>query len=342
MSFKSVTVAIGLCLFAVGASAQQTILKVSHFLPPASNFQKGVLEPWCKQLAQESGDRLKCQIYPAMQLGGTPAQLINHARDGVADIVWTSPAYTPGRFPVTEALEMPFAVPPDGLRGSRMMWDFYLKHGQQDFKDLHMLGLFSGMNTLIVTTSKPVYKLEDLKGLRLRSPSRLGAKMLQALGAAPVGLPAAQLTDAVTKGVIDGVLASWELIPSVKLEEISRYFTEAQPSQPGFAQVSTVMLMNPAKYAALPADLKAVLDRHSGQALVDRAGKASDETAAKGRQKAEAAGGKILTIDAAEYQRMRATAADLEQEWVKEITAKGHDGAQLLKDLHELTAKYLN
>src|SRR5690606_518063 len=88
MSFKSVTVAIGLCLFAVGASAQQTILKVSHFLPPASNFQKGVLEPWCKQLAQESGDRLKCHIYPAMQLGGTPAQLINHARDGVADIVW--------------------------------------------------------------------------------------------------------------------------------------------------------------------------------------------------------------------------------------------------------------
>ena len=96
-----------------GAHAQ-TVLKVSHFLPPGSNFQKNFLEPWCEKIAKDSADKLKCQIYPALQLGGTPAQLADQVKNGVSDIVWTSPSYSTGRFPRTEALELPFTMPPDG------------------------------------------------------------------------------------------------------------------------------------------------------------------------------------------------------------------------------------
>lgn len=75
------------------ASAQQVVLKVHHFLPATSSAQVRLIQPWCDKIAKESGYRLKCQIYPSMQLGGTPAQLLDQARDGVADIIWTVPTY---------------------------------------------------------------------------------------------------------------------------------------------------------------------------------------------------------------------------------------------------------
>ncbi len=333
--------AFAFCSIVGVAHAQEVTLKVSHFLPPSSNYQKGVLEPWCDKLSKESAGKLKCQIYPAMQLGGTPAQLADQVKNGVADIVWTAPSYSPGRFPATEALDLPFVLPPDGLGGSRAMWEYYQKHAQNDFKDYKMLALFSGMNTLIVTASKPILKLEDLKGVKLRSPSRLGSKMLQALGATPVNMPPAQITEAISKGVIDGSMAAWDLVPSVKLEEVAKYFMEAQPNQPGFAQVPVVMLMNKGKYASLPADLKAVLDRNIDLPLVEMAGRAWDSSAAYGRKKAQDAGGKILTIKPEDYAAMRAATASVEQDWIKEVGARGLDGAKLAKSVHEISAKYL-
>ena len=109
------------------ASAQEVILKVSHLLPPSSNYPKTVLEPWCATLASESGVKLKRQIYPAMQLGGTPPQLTNHVKNGVADIVWTSPSYTTGRFSATEALELPFLAPIGGVSGAKAMTEYCSK-----------------------------------------------------------------------------------------------------------------------------------------------------------------------------------------------------------------------
>ena len=95
-------------LAALPVAAQTVTLKVHHFLPGTSNVHVNLIQPWCDKIAKESGDRLKCQIYPAMQLGGTPAQLFDQARDGVADIVWTIPTYSAGRFIKSEVFELPF------------------------------------------------------------------------------------------------------------------------------------------------------------------------------------------------------------------------------------------
>ena len=98
-SLRAVAVATLLSLGALGAAqAQQVVLKVHHFLPSTSNAQVTLIQPWCDKIAKESNNRLKCQIYPAMQLGGTPPQLFDQAKDGVADIVWTVPTYSAGRF----------------------------------------------------------------------------------------------------------------------------------------------------------------------------------------------------------------------------------------------------
>ena len=118
--------ALALCLGSQFSQAAETVtLKVAHFLPSTSNAQRNVIQPWCDKLAKESANRIQCQIYPSMQLGGTPAQLPDQVRRGIVDVVWTAPGYSTGRFPRSEAVELPFMLPPSGEAGSKIIWEFY-------------------------------------------------------------------------------------------------------------------------------------------------------------------------------------------------------------------------
>lgn len=321
--------------------AQEVTLKVSHFLPPNSNYQKGVLEPWCDKLAKDSGGKLKCQIYPAMQLGGTPPQLADQVKNGVADIVMTSPSYSSGRFPYTEALEQPFTLPPGGLAGSKAMWDYSQRFATKDYADFRLLAMFTGSGVIMSTSSKPILTVDGFKGVKLRSPSRSAAKLLTALGGAPVNMPPAQITEAVSKGVVDGAMATWELVPAVKLQEVTKYHMQGPANQPAFTQNPLVMLMNRARYDGLPPDLRAVLDKASGTALVELAGTAWDKAIVDGRKIANDAGNKTLTVKPEDYEAMRRMSASVEVEWAKDVAAKGLDGAMLVKEVRALGAKYM-
>ena len=321
--------------------AQAVTLKVSHFLPPNSNYQKGVLEPWCDRLAKDSADKLKCQIYPAMQLGGTPPQLADQVKNAVADIVMTSPSYSSGRFPYTEALEQPFTLPPGGLAGSKAMWEYSQKYATKDYADFKLLAMFTGSGIIMSTSSKPILTVDGFKGVKLRSPSRSAAKLLTALGGAPVNMPPAQITEAVAKGVVDGAMATWELVPAVKLQEVTKYHMQGPADQAAFTQNPLVMLMNKARYDGLPPELKAVLDKASGPALVELAGSAWDKAIVDGRRIAGDAGNRTLTVKPEDYEAMRKMSASVEVEWARDVAAKGLDGAMLVKEVRALGAKYM-
>ena len=105
---KPTPIVIAAALACVPAQGQEVVLKLHHFLPPQATIQAQVFNPWCEKVGRESGGKIKCQIYPAMQLGGTPPQLFDQAKDGVADIVWTLPTYQAGRFIKSEVFELPF------------------------------------------------------------------------------------------------------------------------------------------------------------------------------------------------------------------------------------------
>ena len=321
--------------------AQEVTLKVSHFLPPNSNYQKAVLEPWCDKIAKDSAGRLKCQIYPAMQLGGTPPQLADQVKNAVADIVMTSPSYSSGRFPYTEALEQPFTLPPGGLAGSRVMWEYSQKYAAKDYVDFKLLAMFTGSGVIMSTASKPILNVDGFKGVKLRSPSRSAAKLLTALGGAPVNMPPAQITEAVSKGVVDGAMATWELVPAVKLQEVTKYHMEGPANQAAFTQNPLVMLMNKARYDGLPPDLKALLDKATGPYLVELAGSAWDKAIVDGRKIANDAGNKTLTVKPEDYEAMRKASATVEIEWAKEVAPKGLDGAMLVKEVRALGARYM-
>jgi TRAP-type C4-dicarboxylate transport system substrate-binding protein len=323
------------------ASAQTVTIKFTHFLPSNSNFHKGVAEPWCADVERDSGGRIKCQLYPSLQLGGTPAQLADLVKNGVADVAWTSPSYTTGRFARSEALELPFTMPPDAIRGSRAMWEFVQRHAMEDYKDFKLLALFSGTNQIVHTAGRPVTGIDAFKGLRLRSPSRSVSLFMSALGAVPVNMPVAQITEGISKGVLDGAMVPWEVVPSVKIDEVTRFHLQVAEDQLGFVQSSLVILMNKRKYDSLPDELKEVIDKHSGDALVDRVARVFEDGNDQARKVVTAKGNTITTIGQADYDAIRQATAGIEAEWIKQVSARGIDGARLADEARRIGLKHL-
>ncbi|TMH08714.1 MAG: TRAP transporter substrate-binding protein [Betaproteobacteria bacterium] len=333
--------ALQLALSTVGlaASAQEVTLKVHHFWPPGAMPPTKILQPWCDKIAADSANKLKCQIYPAMQLGGTPPQLIDQAKDGVVDIVFTLPGYTAGRYPVMEVFELPF-MSRSAEATSKAVWEYYEKYGKKEFAAVHPLMFAVHDNGYLHTRDKQVKTIADLKGLKFRAPTRMTNKLLASLGATPVAMPLPQVPEAVSKGVIDGFLLPWEVIPSVKLHEMVKFDTETDPAKPALYTAVFILAMNNAKYDSLPAELKAVIDRNSGATLAATAGKIWDESQAPGRKAAHEHSNTFYTIPGTELDAWIKQSAPLYDEWVSEMDKRGLPGKQMLGDARAAIAKY--
>jgi TRAP-type C4-dicarboxylate transport system substrate-binding protein len=338
LSLKPLLVASA-ALLALPALAQEVTLKVHHFWPPGAMPPTKILQPWCEKIAADSGNKLKCQVYPAMQLGGTPPQLIDQVKDGVVDIAFTLPGYTAGRYPAMEAFELPF-MSRSAEATSKAAWDYFEKYGKKEFAGVHPLMFAVHDNGYLHTKDKQVKTVADLKGLKFRAPTRMTNKLLASLGATPVAMPLPQVPEAVSKGVIDGFLLPWEVIPSVKLHEMVKYDTETDPLRPALYTAVFVLAMNPAKYDALPANLKAVIDRNSGAVLSATAGKIWDESQAPGRKAAHEHGNTFYTIPGTELDNWIKQSAPLYDEWVGDMDKRGLPGKQMLSDARALIAKY--
>jgi hypothetical protein len=201
--FAKTLIAASIAGSAFVAQAQEVTLKVHHFLSPTTFIHTGVFEPWCAKLGKESNNRIKCQIYPAMQLGGTPPQLFDQAKDGVADVVWTVLGYSANRFPMSEVFELPFTMT-NAEATSRAAWEFTQTYAQHEFKDVKVLAVHVHGPGYLFTTKKQMNTMDDFKGMKFRAPTRLTNKMLAAMGATPVGMPVPAVPEALSKGVIEG------------------------------------------------------------------------------------------------------------------------------------------
>jgi TRAP-type C4-dicarboxylate transport system substrate-binding protein len=324
---------------AAPALAQDVTLKVSHFWPPGAMPPSTLLVPWCDKIAKESNNRMKCQVFPAMQLGGTPPQLIDQAKDGVADIVWTLPGYTAGRFPMMEVFELPF-MSSSAEATSQAAWDYYTQVGHKEFPGIKALAINVHDNGYVHGKDKQVKTMADFKGMKMRAPTRQTNRMLAALGATPVAMPLPALADALSKGVVDGYLLPWEVIPSIKAQELSKFHSETDPKSRALYTAVFILAMNQAKYDSLPADLKKVIDDNSGAALSRAFGKQWDASAPPARKSAVDRGNVFYTIPAAELSQWEKATANLQDEWVKDVTSKGQDGKQLLQNAKSLIGKY--
>lgn len=340
-SIRTLSVAIGGAVLAGAAWAQQVTLRVHHFLPAQASIPKLAIEPWAKKVEADSGGRIKVQIFPAMQMGGTPPQLFDQARDGVADVTWTVLGYTPGRFPKMEVFELPFIAPSHGRSAevmSKAAWDFAQKFAADEFKDVKLLAVHTHGPGLI-HTKQPVTGLESMRGMKIRGGTRIVNNMLTKLGATPVGMPVPQVTEALSKGVIDGTTIPWEVGPSLKVHELVKNHTTFAGDKALYT-MAFAFSMNKAKYESLPPDLKKVIDDNAGAALSAAFGRAMDQADVAGRDIALKAGNKITQLEPAETQRWLRTASSVEDDWVKEVRSKGIDGVELAREARALIAQH--
>lgn len=322
-------------LAATGALAQDVTLKLHQFLPAQANVPVHVLDVWADKVEADSNGRIKIDRFPSMQLGGTPPELIDQAIDGVADIVWTVVGYTPGRFPTTEVFELPFMVN-DAAAASSAYWKMFEKHMKDgEFADVHILGTWVH-GPGVIHSSVPVESIEDMVGLQVRGPSRLTNKLLERLGATPVGMPVPAIPEALSKGVIDATVIPWEVTGALKVPELVQNHTEFEGNM--LYTVTFVLAMNKAAYEGLPDDLKAVIDANSGHDFSVFAGSTMASYDAPSRQLAVDAGNNIITItDTAPWV---AATEPIYAEWVAEMEAKGIDGQALIDEARALMAEY--
>jgi TRAP-type transport system periplasmic protein len=341
---KTLALAAALALGAhTGAIAQQqptVTLKFHTFMPPASNVWQNMHGAWMDKVEKESNGRIKFERYPAMQLGGTPLQLYDQVRDGVADVTWTLAGNTPGRFPSVEVFELPFMMT-SAEATSRAYWEYAQKYSKDEFKDTHVIALHVHGPGFFHSRAKPIQNVGDLRGMKVRGPTRTITKMLGVLGATPVGMPLPQIPDALSKGVVDAVVVPWEVTTAVKVDELARTHSEFDPGAGGLYTTAFVLAMNRAKYDALPADLKKVIDDNSGletSGWLGRVQQAGDVPARK--VAVEDRKNQVITIRGAELEGFRNAAIQLQDEWAKEMEGKGRPGKQMLEDAKALIQKH--
>ncbi|MFN9765177.1 MAG: TRAP transporter substrate-binding protein [Pseudomonadota bacterium] len=324
----------------LAALAQQTVtLKFHTFMAPMSNVWLTMHKPWMEKVEKDSGGRIKFEGYPAMQLGGTPVQLYDQARDGVVDIVWTLPGNTAGRFPRIEAFELPFMMN-NAEATSKAYWEYFQTQCPDEFKETQVLALHVHGPGMFHTAGKLVKAPADLRGMKVRGPTRQVTKLLGSLGATPVGMPLPQIPDALSKGTVEGAVIPWEVVPSVKVHELTKFHTEFPATGPALYTTTFVMAMNKAKYDGLPADLKRVIDANSGSTASAWLGKTQQGNDPIGRKAAADRGNTIYTLTTAEAQEFIKLSAAIDDEWVADMDKRGCMGAQLLSTAKSLIAKH--
>ncbi len=322
------------------ANAAEVTLRLHHFLPPISNTQTRVLNPWARKVETDSNGRIKIDIFPSMQLGGTPPQLYDQAKDGVVDLAWTLPGYTSGRFPISEAFELPFVAHHKSAVNSPAAQEFAEKHlTKNDFKDVKVIAFWTH-DRGVIHSNKQVLKLDDLKGQKLRFPTRYAGEGLKVAGVNVVGMPVPQVPESLAQRVIDGAVIPWEVVPSVKVQELVKYHTEI-PGSPTFYVATFLLAMNPAKYDSLPADLRTVIDANSGAPLAKFAGAAWDDASNGVLEMVKKRSGNVIaTLPEEEKEKWIKLTQPVTESWLAMMKDKGLDGAGILEDAKALLAKH--
>jgi len=321
-------------------SAQNPItLRFHTFVPAASNVYTNVITPWMHKIEKESGGRIQFQGYASMQMGGAPAQLFDQSKDGVVDVIWSLAGYTPGRFLKAEVFELPFFTY-DGEGSSRAVWEYVSANAADEFREVKLLAAHTHGLNILHMKNKAITRASDLKGLKVRGPSRRATQFLQNVGAIPVGMPLPSIPDAISKGVIDGAIIPWDTVPSAKLGELAKFHTEFPKGMPGFNNSVQFVTMNRTRYENLPADLKKVIDNNSGadvSAMYGRVISAADPAV---RKSVIDRGNTVNVVSAAETDEFIKLTEPVVADWLKEVNAKGFDGQKLLANARELIQKY--
>lgn len=345
-----VRICLGVCLAVVlavpstplAASKDAPIeLRFAHHNPPAGRTTVKFVDPWVKRVQEATHGRVRITTYPAQSLASTK-KMLSAVESGLADMAWVVNPYFPGRFPLTEVICLPFLALPSAEKNGRIIQELYEKFPdlQKEYSTVKLLFLIASDPYFIATTKKPVRNLDDLRGLKLKVSGSFPTQAMKNLGTTPVGIPLPGTYEAAEKGVIDGGLIMWAMVPTWNFAEVFDYWTDV-----ALFPVVTQVSMNLEKWNSLPADIQKDIMSVCGVAGSEFAGRTGwgpevkEETYAAMKK----AGTKMerIELDPGELEKWKKIAGEpIWKEWVQQMEKKGLPGQELLDEALRLVEKY--
>jgi len=307
-------------------------IKVSNWFPVGAGQDK-LLKDWGTDLEKRTNGKVKVNYYAAGTLVPAPQSYDGVVR-GIADVSQHVAGYTVGRFPMMELIDLPLGYP-SGVVVTHLANDYYKKFKPKEMDQVKLLWFHAQAPGILHTKSKPVYKLEDLQGLKIRTFGS-NAKLMSYLGGTPVAMPMGDVYDALSKGVADGLLASYETMDNWKFADFIRYSTECYD----VAYTALFMVvMNKNKWNSLPKDIQAAIDQLSAEYL-EKSAKMWDDIAETGKKVLIKNGGKIIKLSKEEQAKWVEKAKPLFEEYANNVEKKGLPGKEAVKYIQDYVNKF--
>ncbi|MGI9366363.1 MAG: TRAP transporter substrate-binding protein [Rhizobiaceae bacterium] len=277
-------------------------LSLAYFMGPKHPMNRGVFTPFAEKLKEVSGGALTVKQYAGGALNKVPPKQYSILLDNVADIVFTLPGYTADVFPKTNVVGLP-GVCDSALECTEGM--IRAKSVLEKEFNAKVLALWSNAPPVLITKDKPVTKLSDLQGMKVRVTSKSDVPFVEALGASAVAQPVTQINQNLTNGVIDAIMIDSSAVRSFKLHEPANYVTTWFPGSGS----SFALLMNLDVYNGLTDQEKAWVDEASGPELALGGGRTYDKASAGGLKVAAENGNQMLEWEPGEREKIEAVIA---------------------------------
>ncbi|HML77924.1 TRAP transporter substrate-binding protein [Geobacter sulfurreducens] len=323
--------AVSLVPTAGTARAQSTITLTYANFPPAATFPGVQMERWAKEVEKRTGGKVKVKTFH----GGTllnAKNMFEGVTSGIADIGNFAMSYQPGRFPVSEAVDLPLGFTSAKV-ASLVLYDLIEKYKPREFEKVKVLTVFTCPPTNFMTKA-PVRRLADLKGMELRVAGT-SAEVAKRLGAVPVAMPQSETPEAIQKGIVKGMISSLEILQDLKFASYTHYATIAN-----LPVVSFAVVMNKTKWDSLPADVKKALDglsRDQAAWTGEYADRHVQESLAWSKQGYQH---QVFTLPAADQKQINALLSPMVDDYVKKVSAQGLNGKQIVGDVQAFRKKY--
>jgi TRAP-type C4-dicarboxylate transport system substrate-binding protein len=334
----SVVAGFVICLFLLSicavtsASGAESVIKLrftNQFAPSSPNST--IMEAWCKEVDKRTGGKVKVQHYASNVLTSAPT-IYDSVAQGVVDVGNHVCGYTAGKFPLTEVFDYPLGYP-SGLVATRLMNEYFKKFKPKEFDDVKIM-FFHGPGPGMIHSKKPVAKLEDIKGMKMRTFGS-NAKLMQLIGGAPVAMPMPDAYDAISRGVADGYFGTYESLKNWKLAEVIKSTTETY----GVGYTSTfVVAMNKAKWASIPAEQQKIIEQINDE-WIEKCGSQWDQIDKEGKEFSLKRGNKVITLSPEENARWAKAAEPLFEDYVKRMKEKNLPGDEVYKFAREYIKK---
>jgi TRAP-type C4-dicarboxylate transport system substrate-binding protein len=313
------------------AAAQTTTLTMSSWVSPSHLLTKDVLAVWGQQVEKATNGRVKLQMLPKHP-SAAPGTF-DAVRDDLVDVSYVTASYTPARHVLPLIAELPGGGATSMINSvaySRIHWKYLQQAGE--YKGVKLLAVFTHGPGQMFNTKRPINKVEDLAGMKIRTGGGIAEEMARALGASPFVKPAPESYELLSSGIADGTFFPLESIISFKLGSVVKYAT-LFPG--GFYSSSFGFFMNEDRWNKLSKQDQDAIMSVSGEPLALLAGKAWDATDAAALEEMKRVGTQVSEASPELVKGVQERAQAINDKWVKDATAKGIDGAKVLAEFRE-------